>query len=128
MPSACKYDRGIRKHARTQIILTTGTISRYYTPLLFVRRKTFWYLEMRKLNFNLVFPFIEKRIFSPIPTNMKMKNQYYTLAAFATLFLASCGALGKKDKGSTMPNDGQLHGIAPGSKYSLPKPPGMVFV
>ena len=58
-----------------------------------------------------------------------MKNQYYTLAALATtVFLASCGALGKKDKGGALPNDGQLHGIAPGTKYSLPKPPGMVFI
>ena len=58
-----------------------------------------------------------------------MKNQYYTLAALATtVFLASCGTLGKKDKGGALPNDGQLHGIAPGSKYILPKPPGMVFI
>jgi hypothetical protein len=83
---------------------------------------------MRKLNFNLVVPFILKRILSPIPTSMKMKNHYYTLAALATLFLASCGALGKKDKGSSLPNDGQLHGIAPGSRYTLPKPPGMHLV
>jgi sulfatase modifying factor 1 len=83
---------------------------------------------MRKLNFNLVLPFILKRKFSPIPTRMKMKNHYYTLAAFATIVLASCGALGKKDKGGSLPNDGQLHGIAPGSRYTLPKPPGMVFI
>jgi formylglycine-generating enzyme required for sulfatase activity len=60
---------------------------------------------------------------------MKMKNQYYTLTALAALLLASCGVLGKKDKGgSSMPNDGQLHGIAPGSRYVLTKPPGMVFI
>jgi gliding motility-associated lipoprotein GldK len=44
--------------------------------------------------------------------------------------LASCGILGKKGKGkgSSLPNDGQVHGIAPGSKYTLPKPRGMVYI
>ena len=97
-------------------------------PLLLLRRKTFWYLEMRKLNFNLVLPFISKRYFCPIPTSMKMKNHYYTLAAVSSVFLASCGVLGKKDKGGSLPNDGQLHGVAPGTHYTLPKPPGMVFI
>src|SRR4029079_4027493 len=84
---------------------------------------------MRKLNFNLVLPFIQKRIFSPIPTTMKMKNQYYTLAALATIFLASCGALGKKDKNAgAMPTNGQLMGIAPGAKFIMKKPFGMVFI
>ena len=35
------------------------------------------------------------------------------------VLLASCGILGKKNgkgKGGTLPNDGQLHGIAPASK------------
>src|SRR5678815_179572 len=45
------------------------------------------------------------------------------------LTVSSCGILGKKNKGgSTLPNDGQVHGVAPGSKYVLPKPPGMVYV
>src|SRR5262249_42247604 len=62
---------------------------------------------------------------------MKMKNLYYTLLAFACmLMLASCGILGKKNnkKGGALPNDGQVHGIAPASKYSLPRPPGMVYI
>src|SRR5678815_3816716 len=62
---------------------------------------------------------------------MKMRNLYYTLIAFASVvMLGSCGILGKKNgkKGGSLPNDGQVHGIAPGSKYSLPKPPGMVYV
>jgi formylglycine-generating enzyme required for sulfatase activity len=85
---------------------------------------------MRKLNFNLVLPFIQKRIFSPIPTTMKMKNQYYTLvAALATLFFASCGVLGKKDKNAgAMPTNGQLMGIAPGAKFIMKQPYGMVFI
>src|ERR1700741_5676990 len=63
---------------------------------------------------------------------MKMRNLYYTLFAAACMtLLASCGILGgkkNKGKGGSLPNDGQVHGIAPGSKYSLPKPPGMVYV
>jgi formylglycine-generating enzyme required for sulfatase activity len=61
-----------------------------------------------------------------------MKNLYYTLVAVICVsVLSSCGILGKKNgkgKGSTLPNDGQVHGIAPASKYTLPKPPGMVFI
>jgi gliding motility-associated lipoprotein GldK len=34
---------------------------------------------------------------------------------------------GKKKSGS-LPNDGQLHGVAPASKWSMPKPFGMVYV
>ncbi len=44
-----------------------------------------------------------------------------------TLVVTSCGKLGKsKSKG--MPNDGQLHGVVPGGKYTLPKPPGMIYI
>ncbi|MES1214244.1 MAG: SUMF1/EgtB/PvdO family nonheme iron enzyme [Bacteroidota bacterium] len=59
-----------------------------------------------------------------------MKSLFYHLFTAAGLFmLASCGILGKKNsKGSSTPNDGMVHGIAPGSSYSLPKPPGMVYV
>lgn len=85
-------------------------------------------LEMRKINFNLVSSFISKRYICPIPLCMKMKNHYYTLA-IAALSLSSCGIIGgKKDKGSSLPNDGQLHGIAPSTRYTLPKPPGMVYI
>jgi formylglycine-generating enzyme required for sulfatase activity len=61
---------------------------------------------------------------------MKMKNLYsFLLVVAATLTLTSCGIFGKKNsKGSTLPNDGQVHGVAPGSKYVLPKPPGMVYI
>ena len=57
-----------------------------------------------------------------------MKNQYFTFFILATVAFAGCGILGKKDKGSTLPNDGQLHGVAPGSRYTLQKPLGMVYV
>lgn len=69
----------------------------------------------------------EKHYICPIPFKyMKMKN-LANLMAVATLALlaASCGKLGKS---SGLPNDGQLHGVAPGSKYVLPKPPGMVYI
>lgn len=60
---------------------------------------------------------------------MKMKNLYYTLFVAACVFsLASCGILGKKNSGGSLPNDGQVHGVAPASRYTLPKPPGMVYV
>ena len=64
---------------------------------------------------------------------MKMKNLYYTLfAAACMMLLASCGILGGKKngkgKGGSLPNDGQVHGVASGNKYTLPRPPGMVYV
>jgi formylglycine-generating enzyme len=42
------------------------------------------------------------------------------------LFAASCKSSGKK--GSSLPNDGQLHGVSPGNRYNLTRPPGMVYV
>lgn len=60
---------------------------------------------------------------------MKLKNHYYSLLVLAALALSSCGILGKKDRGGYgLPDDGQVHGIAPGSRYVLPKPFGMVYV
>ncbi len=49
------------------------------------------------------------------------------LSLSAAVLISGCGILGgKKSKG--LPNDGQVHGVAPASKYVLPKPPGMVYV
>jgi gliding motility-associated lipoprotein GldK len=60
---------------------------------------------------------------------MKMKNHYYTAIILAAFAFTSCGIVGgKKDKGYGLPDDGQVHGIAPGSKYILPKPFGMVYI
>src|SRR5262245_31563199 len=61
---------------------------------------------------------------------MKMKNLYYPLLVIACAsMMASCGIIGgKKNKGGSLPNDGQVHGVAPGTKYVLPKPPGMVYI
>src|SRR4051812_13992564 len=83
---------------------------------------------MKKFNSNLVRPFKPKRYICPIPLCMKIKHLNYTVFALAALSLTSCGIIGKKDKGSSLPNDGQLHGIAPGSRYIMPKPPGMVYI
>ncbi|HQV07232.1 MAG TPA: SUMF1/EgtB/PvdO family nonheme iron enzyme, partial [Chitinophagaceae bacterium] len=45
------------------------------------------------------------------------------------LMFASCGILGKKkNRGGALPDDGQVHGVAPGGKYTLPRPPGMVYI
>ena len=67
-----------------------------------------------------------KHYFCRLPFNiMKMKNLSMLLVA-AAILLASCGKSGKSSKG--LPNDGQLHGVAPSNKYQLPKPPGMVYI
>ncbi|RYZ27345.1 MAG: gliding motility-associated lipoprotein, partial [Chitinophagaceae bacterium] len=83
---------------------------------------------MRKNLFNLVPSFKANSYICPIPKYMTLKNHYYTLIALSALSLASCGIIGKKDKGGMLPNDGQVHGIAPGTRYTLPKPPGMIYV
>ena len=70
-------------------------------------------------------------LYLPIPFKcMKMKKFSYSLFAVAgMIFLSSCSILGgKKNSGSSVPNDGQVHGVAPGSRYVLPKPPGMVYI
>jgi len=61
---------------------------------------------------------------------MKYRNFGSIAATILLVSLASsCGILGKKSsKSAGMPDDGQLHGIAPGSKYVLPKPTGMVSI
>jgi len=45
------------------------------------------------------------------------------------LGLGSCGLIkGKNKKGSGLPDDGQLHGVAPSARASMGKPRGMVYV
>jgi sulfatase modifying factor 1 len=56
---------------------------------------------------------------------MKLKNPNYAfLAAACVVMLSSCGKKG----GGSLPNDGQVHGVSPGNRYSPPKPLGMVYV
>jgi len=58
-----------------------------------------------------------------------MNNRlFYVLAVAAIATSASsCKMLSGKKK-SGLPNDGQLHGVAPGVRWNLTKPPGMVYV
>jgi len=55
-----------------------------------------------------------------------MKNLSFLITVAAALSLAGCGKIGKSHKG--LPDDGQLHGVAPASKYNMSKPPGMVYI
>ncbi|MEO7444619.1 MAG: SUMF1/EgtB/PvdO family nonheme iron enzyme [Ferruginibacter sp.] len=57
------------------------------------------------------------------------KRLFYLLAVTAiALSSSSCKMLSGKKKSGSLPNDGQLHGVAPGSRWTLPKPPGMVYI
>ena len=55
-----------------------------------------------------------------------MKNTLFATVAVLAILLSGCGMFGKSKKGT--PNDGQVHGIAPSGRYTLPKPPGMVYI
>ena len=59
---------------------------------------------------------------------IKMMNRLFYLVAITAIvsLSTSCKSSGKKNSG--LPNDGQLHGVAPTSKWSLTKPLGMVYV
>src|SRR6266496_5188799 len=58
-----------------------------------------------------------------------MKNHSLVIiAASAIVSLSGCNLLGKNKKGSALPDDGQLHGVAPAKGWALPKPPGMVYI
>jgi formylglycine-generating enzyme len=60
-----------------------------------------------------------------------MKNKLFYMIAIVAIASTStsCKMLGGKNKsGGSLPNDGQLHGVAPASRWSLPKPPGMVYI
>ncbi|MFZ1528645.1 MAG: SUMF1/EgtB/PvdO family nonheme iron enzyme [Ferruginibacter sp.] len=59
-----------------------------------------------------------------------MKNRlFYALAVAAiATSVSSCKMLSGKKKSGSLPNDGQLHGVAPGSRWNLAKPPGMVYI
>jgi hypothetical protein len=58
-----------------------------------------------------------------------MKNgTLIIVAAIAIVSLSGCKMLGKSKKGKDLPNDGQLYGVAPAKSWTLPKPPGMVYI
>lgn len=56
-----------------------------------------------------------------------MKNILFTSAAVFALMLSGCFLKGKS-KTNKLPDDGQLHGVAPAGRYIMNKPPGMVYV
>lgn len=57
------------------------------------------------------------------------KRIFYLLAVAAiATSSSSCKMLSGKKKSGSLPNDGQLHGVAPASKWTMPKPFGMVYV
>jgi sulfatase modifying factor 1 len=69
----------------------------------------------------------QKIIFVQYPLiKMKMKNLSFLITVAAAISVTGCGKIGKSHKG--LPDDGQLHGVAPASRYNLSKPPGMVYI
>jgi gliding motility-associated lipoprotein GldK len=69
-----------------------------------------------------------KNKFCRLPFNiMKMKSLYILLISPLFFLALSCNKSGSS-VGKSFPEDGQLHGVAPASKYNLTKPPGMVYV
>lgn len=64
----------------------------------------------------------------PLPSKFnKMNNRLFCLIAVIAIFTAaSCKKSGRKS--GSVPNDGMLHGVAPGSRWTPTKPPGMVYV
>ncbi len=68
----------------------------------------------------------------PLPTKYtKMNNRFFYLVAIIAITSgsSSCNMLGGKNKsGKSLPNDGQLHGVAPSGRWTPTKPPGMVYV
>lgn len=58
-----------------------------------------------------------------------MNNRLLTIIVVSGLVVTStsCKLLGKRKSGS-LPNDGQLYGVAPGVKNNLTRPPGMVYI
>ena len=47
---------------------------------------------------------------------------------FTFTFLTGCKMLGKNKKGKALPSDGQLYGVEPSRNWTLPKPPGMIYI
>lgn len=54
-----------------------------------------------------------------------MKNTLFATVALLGIITSGCGKFGKS---KTRAEDGQVHGTAPSGRYSLPKPPGMVYI
>src|SRR5690606_33119857 len=93
-------------------------------------RLKLWFIllfAVLKLNSKLVMKSVINYM-CPIPTNiMKMKNLAVYLILAVAVSAVGCGKLLKKSS-KRLPNDGQLHGVAPGGGYNMTKPIGMVYV
>ena len=59
---------------------------------------------------------------------MNNRLSYALAVVTVAASVSSCKMLSGKKKSGSLPNDGQLHGVAPGSRWSLTKPPGMVYI
>ncbi|MEO5943822.1 MAG: SUMF1/EgtB/PvdO family nonheme iron enzyme, partial [Ferruginibacter sp.] len=59
-----------------------------------------------------------------------MNNRFFYFIAIVAIATSasSCKMLSGKKKSGSLPNDGQLHGVAPGAKWNLTRPPGMVYI
>jgi sulfatase modifying factor 1 len=59
---------------------------------------------------------------------MKKRSLYYLLTVAVITGASSCKMLGGKNKASSKDDKGQLVGVAPSNRWTLPKPPGMVYI
>jgi len=57
-----------------------------------------------------------------------MTNRLFGLIAIAAIVSTSTTSCRKNKSGSSLPNDGQLHGVAPAARWTPTKPPGMVYI
>lgn len=57
-----------------------------------------------------------------------MNNRFFYLIAVLAIATAASSCKSSKSKGKSLPNDGQLHGVAPGTRWNLTRPPGMVYI
>src|SRR3990170_700148 len=78
-------------------------------------------------NFKLEMSMLSYQIPFSLPSHLiKMKSLFYLTFIAIIFVLTSCGRLGSSSKG--VAGDGQLHGVPLPKKYSMPKPPGMVYI
>jgi len=57
-----------------------------------------------------------------------MNRALAIIILFTFSVLSGCKMLGKNKKGRVLPSDGQLYGVEPSRNWTLPKPPGMVYI
>lgn len=58
---------------------------------------------------------------------MKGISAYFLALLSMGMVFTGCGKIGKS-KSASLSGDGQLHGVSLGSKYVMPRPPGMVYI